>query len=413
MKSKFTILFIVFLSFSQAQILDFHIPFKDSTGHFISLSTDNYFSAEKINNDFQNKLLFGGTISQDMIDGTYDRLKNKNAFGGYSSSILSYSDFNSNLFGVERLGYQISLGQHFYTYGNIPKDLFKLAFIGNASEDTLYDFSEAKMEFTNYQSVGFGLIDKKTGSNIQLSLLHGSSFQNLTVQESQFNNYGGDSLSLSFAGAYKRSDTARKQFFSGNGWGVNLDFDLIIPLDIFRKDSSKITWYISISADNIGFINWSDQSVYYGQDTTYNYKGVAINDFQNTSFPGNDLEDTLNIKTKKDGYFMWLPSRIWVRKLIDHKSEMKLQSYFGIGFWSIPQFTPMFYAGAYYRAANWWAGSLNLSYGGFGSIKVGFRNDFYINDKIHILLSCNDMVGLISNKVGYGRSLNFGLQWRL
>lgn len=411
MRLQITCILIFSALWSQAQIFDFHIPLRDSTGNFLQLSTENYFSAEKINNEFQNKLLFGGHISEDMINYTSGKLKNKNAFGGYSSSMLRYSDLNRNLFGVKRLGYSVSIGEHLFAYGNIPRALFNFTFSGNNTDDTLYDFSESKLEMAHYQSVGFGLIDKKTGSNFNLSLLHGSSFQDITVQESELNSYNGDSLSLYFAGAYKMSDTAKRQFFSGNGWGINMDFDLILPIDIYKKDSSKLTWYISISADNIGFVKWSDQTLYYGQDTTYRFQGFEVNGTEVSSFPDSNIVDTLNIKTKKDGHFMWLPTRIWVRKLIDHNSPLKVQSYFGIGFWSIPQFTPMFYAGVYYRAAKWWAGSLNLSYGGFGSIKVGFRNDFYINDQFHILLSSNDMVGLISNKIGFGRSLNFGLQW--
>lgn len=411
MSRVFIILFCFSAFLSKAQLLDYHLPFQDSTGYFIGLSSSNYFSAEKINNGFQNKLLFGGNITEDEILSTSNKLKNKNAFGGFSSSELRFFDLNTNLFGVKRLGYQISIGEHLFAYGNVPRDLFNFAFIGNTA-DTNYVFDEAKMEFAHYQSFGLGMVDKKTGSNFQLSLLHGSNFQNLTVQESTFSNYNGDSLSLSFAGAYKMSDTANNKMFSGNGWGMNINFDLILPLEIVRKDSSILKWYISISAQNLGFIAWNDQTVQYGQDTTYRFQGFEMNGVNFPALPDSNVVDTLNIKSKKGKDFTWLPTRIWIRKLIDHQSSMKVQSFFGIGFWSTPQFTPMFYAGVYYRPAKWWAGSLNLSYGGFGSIKTGFRSDFYINDKAHLLLSCNDLVGIFSKK-GYGRSLNFGLLWHL
>lgn len=380
-------------------------------GYELKIDAEVNYAASRLRNDFMDKFLFGGHIDEALKDKTFDRLYANNTIGLVANGTVSFRDFKSVLFKKKpRYSYQISYGYHALAGGSYGKDVFELGFYGNqGTQGRTMDLNNLQFNFQTFHKLSFGFFDKKSKSSVSLSYLHGTSYVDFSLFEGSLTTSAdGNSLDLVLDGHF-HSANDKKGFYAPNGWGLGLDFDIIVPIKWFKDKRA----FFQIKAQNIGFIRWNKNSSVYQKDSVYNYSGFEIDNLFNFSniFSGEtNVLDTLNITEENRNITGWLPASFSFGKIYDIHNEAKFQSIFGIHILTQGGFRPIGYAGFVYKPVKWFYTGAHLMYGGYGQLRGGMQFNFRIKEKYAFHLSTNDILGLVS-KIGNGRSLQFGMKF--
>jgi len=94
-------------------------------------------------------------------------------------------------------------------------------------------------------------------------------------------------------------------------------------------------------------------------------------------------------------------------------SDKKLQAILGFKAILTSDYFPYLFGGVYYAPTDNFSGSTRLSYGGFGGLQWGIDLNYWLKDKVYIGLGTFDMIGNISKKYGFGRSVNLSAHFKL
>lgn len=366
------------------------------------------YGASSINNDFSQKLLFGGHITSEIKDNSFAEHKGINRFGFDASAEAEYRNLKVNLFGKSDWGFTVKGGYYNYFSSIYSKDLFGLTFYGN--EQYLgenINFSGSRFSTMAFQKVGFGIIDKKSKSNISLNGYTISNYAEGTVRDGiLFQSIEGDSLSLTLDGELEY--TSENTFVKG--FGVGVDLDIRIPV-IIRNE--KIS-YIQFLAKNIGVAHISSNVTRYSVDSVYTYDGLTFDQIYGESNIFDDkfsLLDTLGIDSASVTTTRFLPGFLQVGKIVDEMSDTRLQGFFGVRLYPSIGYAPMVYAGLQIRTAKWLDLGLNASYGGYSAFKAGFYAQFKLKN-FGMGISTENLYGLFS-KNAKGESFVLRLRYKL
>ena len=125
----YSFIFSFFTSFSQHLI-----PIQyDTLVHKYEVITTGLadFGATGIERQFSSKLLFGGEITNEIKDASFDKHKGLNRFGADVQAEVEFRNYKTNLFKQENIGWLIKGG--YYNFGSAlyTSDLFGLVFYGN------------------------------------------------------------------------------------------------------------------------------------------------------------------------------------------------------------------------------------------------------------------------------------------
>ncbi|MCG8574759.1 MAG: hypothetical protein MI810_07735 [Flavobacteriales bacterium] len=403
-------IFINQLTFGQDQTF----VFKDTSeeGSWLTLSGFNYYSSNRFNNDYMDKWIFGGEITQEFKDRSSERLSSRNSIGAEFENEISFHTSAIHPFKLQNWGLTFGISDNHYISSNIPQDLFDVAMYGNAPYlgDTL-NFNFGHFQYQHFQKFGIGMYDRRNMSSIRLSYVSGSKTINGRLGNSWMLNEE-DSIQLALQGSSYRSEKFSPYMaFQGSGFAFDLDYNFIFEN---KKGSRQI---INFKVKNLGIIFWNQNSYQNGIDSLTTYSGIDIRDFLNSddslSFENFSVLDTLGLKESQGAQTDFLSPELVVQKLADQASPNKLQAIFGFKAILSSDYFPYFYAGGYFKATDNFSISSRVSYGGFGGVKVGLNANYWAGDKVYLGLGTYDLLGNISKTIGYGRGFNLTARFKL
>lgn len=409
MKKIFLTLFSIGIVVSFGQ--DIVRPFEDSTfeGNMIRISSFNYYSSNKFNNDLMDKFIYGGNITTEIKNKTRDKNSRINVLGAEVEQKVEYFAGNLNPFKKVDYGLVFTISDNHLVSGNISNDLFSTALYGNAENigDTM-DFSFSHFQYQHFQKVGFGIFEKRTMSSLQLSYVGGSRIIEGSLNDSYLLSEN-DSITLKMKGSGYASDKMYPYMaFQGHGFALDLNYNFLFTSP---KGNNQI---INLSIGNLGMIFWNNKTNQYNVDSTTVYKGFDIQDFIGNDEGESrtyDFMDTLGIKSIQSTKYGALPVEIVLQKIADQSSSQKLQYILGFKAILVKEYSPYIYAGVYYKPINDLSISSRIAYGGFGGLKWGLNLNYWIKERAAITVGTFDMIGNIS-KTGYGRGINFAAQFK-
>lgn len=408
MRNFLLILFLLFClhGFSQ-QLLPIQYDTNRYEQEFILNGTAD-FGSTSLNNEMSGKLLFGGYIDDRIKDNSFSNHKGINRFGTDVSSEIEYRNMKVDLLKKENLGFIVKGGYYNYLSMLYAKDLFGLIFYGN--ENYLGEnasFTGSRFSMMAFQKIGFGVIDKRSKSNVTLNFYTISNYFDGNIREGAlFQSSTGDSVSLTFDGDFEFASNST--FVKGFGLGVDLDFR--IPV-IFRNDRIS---YIQFLAKNLGVAHLTKNVTKYAADTIFTYDGLTFDQlYGEGNVFKNDFSilDSLGVDSTSTNRTRFLPGYLQVGKMVDDLNPSRFQSFFGIRMYPSIAYVPMIYAGVQIKTTKWLDLGLNISYGGYTQFRSGLYTQFKLKN-FAVGIASEDLIGVVSKK-GRGQSVIIRLRYKL
>ena len=290
MKKNIIILFILFTIkslYPQSSNNDELISMANKSSNFssqISFDSEINIESNTLDNNILNKFLFGGTINQELKNIWLSQFRKNNIV---NLELNNGINFTKNLSSGDLL---FSIYDKNHINLNINKDLLKLILNGNYEyQEELLSFNSSNLRVTRFQQykIGYNLRFKKNQISLAISYLQGNHNINIVVNEGSLFTYtNGESLDLNYNINSFITDTSSYNFLNSNGNGLAIDFSSTINFN-----RSKINFYV----DNLGYIKWNRKSINNSIDSTFNFNGITINNFNNLYDSILDYNDSYSI----------------------------------------------------------------------------------------------------------------------
>lgn len=405
MKSLLFITSIFCLTLSYSQSLAPIFGDTTNTGHQINISSFNFYASNSFNNSLTNTFIFGGNIDNELKDYNQSKLGSTNTLGGKTEQKIEYVNYNiTPLKKLNNFGLVASIADINFLSSNIKTDLYNTILYGNSAflGDTM-DFSSSHLQYLHYQKISIGLIHKKLNSTLKLGFVMGNRSIDYRLGNTWINSSPeSDSIHVNVSGEGYYTDST-SSYFDSKGYGFSFDFEHNI---IYNNKKGK-KQIINFTLNNIGLIFWNANTTYQYVDSKNTYSGFDIIDLINRDTSNALISlDTLEIYSKTKSKAKLLPFELSMQKLANRYSDQKFQLIFGLKAIVTSDYKPYLFVGAYYSPNQKIGLSSRLAYGGFGGFKVGLNANYWIKDKFEIAIGTYDLVGFISNKFGYGKSLH-------
>ena len=386
---------LLFLS-AQAQWDNALITNPGTGKYLVGMEGNADFSSNAITSAFAADFLQGNYIDSTRKQQVSSRLKNANRIG-YS---LNYGIFgvlyNDTIKGKRAFNFFIALRHKDYLNVAFPKDVFNVAFYGNASyAGKSAQLSPFSLNSISYQQLEIGSVCTNFGGKAKfgmgISFLAGQQLQSINMANgSLYTDPLGQYLQLSSDAKYNASDSTPGHNYL-NGYGASLDFYFSAPYKVGKKDG-----IITIGITDLGFIKWNSHSLSYSKDTSYTYSGITINslnDLQNAAI-NNLSKDSLQNKyfpLARKTFYTNIPTTLSVNTNTD-LGKMHLE----LGFWYIFNGNSMgyFYVQGDKKFSNTWLADLQLGYGGYATYNASIGIAKQVKNT-EIKLGINHLQGMI------------------
>ncbi len=376
--------------------------------HEIIFSGMGEYSSSSLKNEFTDKLINGGYITDQIKNASFSKHKMINRLGVDLNTELEYRNMKVNAFKKEKIGFLVKGGDYLLGSAIYTKDLFGLGFYGNSNYlDQTTDLAGSQFTFISFQKIGFGLVDKITKSNFSFNFYNISDYSNGYLKEGKLTeNVDGTAFSLQLNG--ELNSTTGKSFSKGIGFGIDIDYRISMNLKPNKKTVVQFLF------KNIGFANYFTGIQNYRIDSTYSFDGLKLNQIygEHSIFKDDfSVLDTLNIQKSTQKKTMFLPGFLQVGKIIDDNYQGKFQSFFGIRLYPSLTFTPSVFIGCQYKVKNWLEVGTQGTIGGFSNVRLGIYSSIKIKKWV-IGVASQDVYGMIS-KNGYGKSILIRLRCKI
>jgi hypothetical protein len=365
------------------------------------------YGTSSIERRFANKFFYGGEITDDIKNASFDRHGGINRIGWDMQSEVEFRNYKTEKLGKGKYGWLLRGSVQSYGSMVYSKDLFGLLFYGNeAYLGEIIDFTGTRGSAWSFQKLGFGFIDKKSKSNISLNAYSIGSYANFSVVNSRlYQSESGDSLALSYKGSFE-SFSAEKM---NRGWGFGVDADIRIPVEL--NEDKKI--YIQFLMRNLG-VGFLPNVTRHEADSSLSFQGFTFDQLLGSSnLVGDDFSwpDTLNIQKTVKNQFRILPGFLQVGKMIDEMNTAKIQSFYGVRIYPSVALLPLVYAGVHYSPVKWYSTGVHIVYGGYSGMRFGWYAALNF-DKFNLGLATENVWGTVSGK-GIGESLILRLRYKI
>lgn len=401
MKGLIVIIGLLFVSYGYTQHV---LPVQFDTTRIANelfIYGQGEYSASAIQRQFASTLLFGGNISTEMKDKSFDRHKSINRIGGELVGELEYRNYKDSVF-RPNLGWLIKVGSANYASAAYSTDLFGLAFYGNQNYlGTSVEFSGSKFQLVGMMKAGVGLVDKKTKSSVSLNAYGITNYaQAEFATGSIYQSENGDSLHFDIDGSVKYAGSSN--FIKG--WGVGIDADIRIPVQLLGDKLS----YVQLMAKNLGIAFLNSPVTLYTLSTSIGFKGFTFDELIGSSSvftSTTNWRDSLGVDSTQVKPSFFLPGFIQAGKMIDEMNPSKIQAFYGFRVYPTLIYNPLLYIGAQWKALSSLRFGLHGSYGGFTGLRLGFYTDVDVKS-FNFSIGSEDLIGMVS-KSGVGQSLLF------
>lgn len=335
----------------------------------LSVEGQAYQQSNAVTNSFVNKFINGGFIDNE-LKSKQRILEHENLFNASLGGGISIMIAPDSLFGTDRYGWIIGIHHFSDLSTRFTKDAFNTVFYGNkmyAGQQA--SFANTGIRYQQFQQLRIGFFDKKTLSNATVGFIHGNSFADLTLADSElYTESTGDYIELAANGRFHLSDTANTKGLVSNGIGATIGFELNLPVHFANRPDRPS--YVRLGARNVGFVRWSNNTVNYRLDTTYTYQGFLIDDLANVEdWDVEQVVDSLVPDANRETYYMTTPGWFflsWYSPLGEKLSyELAVRS--RVYSFHLPEVR----ADLFYRPDTKIMVGVNATYGGYG----GYQSD--------------------------------------
>jgi hypothetical protein len=363
----------------------------------LSFNTNLSYGATSINNEFIDKLIYGGKISNELKDKVLSKTKSSNRFGVELNYEFKYYNMKDTfLVSMPKYRYYIGFGSFTNISSQYSYDFFETLFYGN--NDFLGEtahLGNSTIFQSSFRKISFGLINKEKHTSFAISLISGEKHNLYSFSTADlYTSPNGENITLTYQGKIENSDSLSNGFLSFSGAGIAFDF------------STRIKKKINVIVQNLGFVIWGRNPSSTQIDNQYNFNGIEIkNIFDNNSFDVNNTIDSLLPPAKSDNIVKLLPAIFKAEKII--VANKKIQLTYGVRYKILSNYIPLVYVGTFYSFSKKIKSSIALTYGGYNNFEGRF-NIYYATKKLYLGLGTNNLLGSFS-KNGYGKSANFSL----
>src|ERR1700756_2672110 len=383
-------------------------------GTSINLHAEYEINSTAIQNDFLDKFIYGGHIDSATKAHSQKRIQAQNRIGG------NYFAGATAFFGSKNSKYRFVAGlkQVELINASFSDDVFNLGFYGNKMfEGQTANISNVNVNHFKYQEIKLGLIwdniDTTAKLGFSLSYLKGQSLLQInTGDASIYTAADASQIDFNVHGSVVMSDTGKgkNNISNFNGNGMSAEFFASMPYTSALGESKFF-----VSVNNLGFIKWNQNTVYYNADTSYNFKGVTVNNvFQlNDASVKNLTKDSLVKKLTQHGkqsVSTNLPMSLFILHTVKFNNLFALNT--GFRYFFNGNYKPYLYAEGQFTLNKHFIATVHIGYGGYGKLSGGF-NVGYKMKTVFIRLGSNAIQGYILPQQSLGQGLFFSLSKKI
>lgn len=401
------ILFILFFcSCSSSVFSQYNSEFLnfEKTGRSISINGEYELGSNGIYNSLLNKFIYGGYIDKKTKDASNNTMKGMNIMGATMNYDLSVF-FGRN----SKYSYLVGFKDQRIFNSSFTKDFYQLVFYGNkpylgqsknleGSSINSLRFQELKLGFIWHK------IDTTAKVGVSVSILKGQQLFYIKTNKgsSLFTNSDGTELVFNSNFNMAISDTNyKKNPFAYTGIGASADIFFETPY--VSKNGKKCV--LTVNANNIGFLHWSDNSVQYSSDSSFKFDGYHINnllDLKDSTISAINRDSVVKNTTNahKESFNVNIPTNLLIINKIRFTNKFVLGT--GFRFLFSSNFKPYFFTDAEYEFTSKITGALHIGYGGYSKLNVGLAFT-YNSPSWFFKIGSNSLQGYISPKNTYGQ----------
>lgn len=359
-------------------------------------------SANTVYNELLLGLLRGGELDRELRTRTRNATRERNSLGYDLGARMQWIGKDS-LFGKAGLRPMIGVGHRDVLGTRFTKDAFALAFFGNAEyEGRLAELSGIAHMSMRYQTVGFGVSSGNGRSFVQVQVVNGQSMNASYIPTAEiFTGMDGRVIEADLDGYYWNSDTA------GSGFGMSKGLGLALSGRWSTMAlSGDLPVEIGFGVQDLGFVMWDDRSVQLSRDTIINFEGLTVDDIfdlDGVLSDGEQLLDTFGLRYTTGSVSTVLPFRL------ELNMDFTLANGWYTGFLvqqvNVAGYAPQFTAYGAKRVGQRTLLGAELTFGGFGGVRLGSRVRHRFGERFWGTLGCSHLPALVM-----GRTRGFGLQ---
>lgn len=424
---KYLFLLLLGLQLTGVAQTDFSLQqmeLKDSTIVKVGLWAEEQYNSNVINNAVFTSGLFKNSIPYDALDNMNGRIVKNNRAGSNTFGRLYFSHLLQRENDSNASSVFISLRQHTQFTAQFSGDAIKLIAYGNKqfAGKTAF-FKPLDLALQQYLTLQVGWIRKKDNRTLGIApgLVIGNKYGSITTENGfLYTSPIGDSLYGEAKGEWFQTDTASKLFYDPNGTGASIDIFYSIPVNWFKKnDQGKGS--LTFELNDLGFIQWNANTLYYRIDGNYNWTGFRadnlfdINDSIITAQRPDDVQNRLIVKQEKKSITTPLPARLAVYYKEQFNSTVELSAMLEYRFFS--HMLPYLALNQSVRV-NASKKSLGIywnfyeSFGGYNYIGLGTGLRLE-HQKFNALIGTRNLIGVLGPKYLSGLNVHLGLNWKI
>lgn len=409
-RKYYLILLSLFYSISAVSQYNSEFLNYENTGRSVSINADFDAGTNGIQNAMMNKFLFGGHIDARMKDAALNKMRGYNQLGinlNYDVSLFIGKN--------PKYDFLVGIKNQEILNATYTKDFYQLLFYGNKPFlDKTANFSGTNINALRFQEVKFGIIMHKVDSTakigISVSFLKGEQLFYIKANKNSSLYTNSDGTELIFNSNFNMalSDTAtKKNLWSFNGIGASADVFFETPYKSKIGRQSVLT----VNANNIGFIHWSEKSLQYSSDSVLKFDGYHINnilDLKDSTLQKVNTDSVIRKATnaRQEAFNTNIPTNL----IIINKIYFSRMFSFNTGFRYIfhANYKPYVFIEPEYKIANRFMISIHVGYGGYTRLNTGL-SFVYTNRNWFIKLGSNSLQGYILPKQAYGQGVYFSV----
>lgn len=367
----------------------------------IDMDVSIEFSTQKISNKFLFPVMFGGKISNSVMNKLVQKQNDLNRMGFFTEPEISVSLFDVRPIKSKPWGLKLQVGALYTLSARYSGGFLSMALIGN--EPFLgkkIGMGNQAFQFYGGHKIGFGLVDSKTKSSVMINAVGIQSYMAGVISDGDLSFAENGDLRAALKGNYQNSHSAA--FYKGAGFSIDANFNLKVGKN---KD---IYFQFAVKNLGVGFLN--NRMNKYLVDSIYNYNGFTYEGIQNIGDKFQNVDQAMNelgVEKREGVSAFLLPMQIHIGKLLNESLTKRWQFTYGARVFVQQGAIPFIYGGAHWRANEWLRVGAGLNYGGFG----GLRGNAYIQgiwDNFVFALNINNLLGLTPFGNGFSGGMTLG-----
>ena len=330
------------------------------------------YDSNAIRNDLLMGLWRGGELSREVRELSQQELQGHNR-AGYEGSFRASYTWGASLFGDKSMRPLVSVGYRDLMGMRFTDDLYNLTFFGNAAyEGKTAVLAPSAQEEQRYQTIGVGMKAANSESYFRLDLVNGQYLNAVHLQRADmFTAEDGRYIEAALDGTWSTSDTSGQRF--SNGLGLGLSAGVQMNGRLFGRRLK-----VFLEVNDLGFIAWNGGSQRLVKNGIERYDGIYVDDIIDLdgSLVGEaQLLDTLELNTSAGGFLRPLPARVRASfSLLCRGCKFRSRprpEQFMVEQLAVPGYILHMRYTHSIAIGRRWLGYGQLSYGGFGGVRLG------------------------------------------